>query len=355
MSNTYDFEKHLAQTPWKAVIPHLEAASDMVARLDERMTRDEALAEGALERTHYREACASLWNDGELVHLEDLVLHVDSLDVRAPSTELTRAASILRARQAIWRESPAWPLSEAGIASLRGRRRSHLSAARQSDESDEHAEVDALIQRSSRTLETLGKATLEKLGYHTDEEWDEEERISEWLTIVRATEDLPPLLAGAFAWDAWMFIEPLHRNGHLGLQLVAGLLRSRGKTRHHLAALNVGLRAADYRRSRRDDLATRLVGFLRAARASADAGLKDLGQITLARQRMNSKLKGTRSNSKLPEFIELFMRKPLVMVPSAAKALKVTPQAIDGMIKALGTTLPREVTGRARFRAWGIF
>jgi acyl transferase domain-containing protein len=355
MSDTYDFTKYLAQTPWKTVIPHLEAASDMVARLDERMTRDEALAEGALERAHYREACASLWNEGALVHLEDLVLHVDSMDIRAPSSELTRAAALLRARQAIWRESPTWALTQSGIASLRGRRRSNVPADHGSEESDEHAEVDALIQRSNRTLETLGKATLEKLGFQTDEDWDEEERISEWLTVVRATEDLPPLLAGAFAWDAWIVIEPLHRNGHLGLQLVAGLMRARGKTRHHLATLNVGLRAAEYRRSRRDDLATRLIGFLRAARASADSGLKDLGQITLARQRMNSKLNGTRSNSKLPEFIDLFMRKPLVMVPSAAKALKVTPQAIDGMIKALGTALPREVTGRARFRAWGIF
>lgn len=354
MSNTYDYSKILAQTPWRTIIPHLEAASDLVARLDERMTREEGLAEGALERAHFREACASLWNEGELVHLEDLVLHADSRDIRAPSAELTRAASIRRSRQAIWRESPAWPLTEAGIASLRGRRRTSLTSA-PAESSNEHAEVDALIQRSSRTLETLSKATLEKLGYQTDEDWDEDERISEWLTIVKATEDLPPLLAGAFAWDAWVIIEPLHRNGFLGLQLVAGLLRARGKTRHHLAALNIGLRSAEYRRSRRDDLATRLIGFLRAARAAADLGIKDLGQITLARQRMSSKLKGTRSNSKLPAFIDLFVSKPLVTVSSAAKDLKVTPQAIEGMIKALGPTLPREVTGRARFRAWGIF
>jgi hypothetical protein len=354
MSDTYEYPKLIAQTPWKALIPHLEAASDAVARLDERMSRNEGLADGAQARGHYREACAALWLEGEFVHLEDLVLHDASMDTRAPSAELTRAAALLRTRRAICRESPEWPLTEAGVAAIRGRRLANPSAA-SADGSEEHADVDALIARSSQTLETVGRTALERLGYILDDDWDEEGRISEWLAVVRATEDLPPLLAGAFAWDAWMDIEPLQRSNNLGLQLVAGLLRARGKTRHHLATLNLGMRTADYRRRRRDDLGTRLIGFLQSARAAAEIGIKELGQIGLARQRMDTRLKGTRSNSKLPELIALFMSTPLVTVPLAAKALKVSPQAIESMLKALGPALPREVTGRARYRAWGIF
>jgi hypothetical protein len=34
--------------------------------------------------------------------------------------------------------------------------------------------------------------------------------------------------------------------------------------------------------------------------------------------------------------------------------LKVTPKAIDLMLIQLGGALPRELTGRTRYRAWGI-
>jgi DNA binding protein with HTH domain len=64
----------------------------------------------------------------------------------------------------------------------------------------------------------------------------------------------------------------------------------------------------------------------------------------------------TRSNSKLPELVELFLSRPLVTVPLGAKLLKVTPKpkAVDLMLAQLGGALPRELTGRTRYRAWGI-
>jgi hypothetical protein len=37
-----------------------------------------------------------------------------------------------------------------------------------------------------------------------------------------------------------------------------------------------------------------------------------------------------------------------------AKLLKVTPKAVDLMLAQLGRALPRELTGRTRYRAWGI-
>ena len=74
----------------------------------------------------------------------------------------------------------------------------------------------------------------------------------------------------------------------------------------------------------------------------------------MARDRMMAKLKGTRSNSRLPDLIQLFLSTPVVHVRLAAERMKVSPQAVEGMIKALGPALPREITGRASFRAWGI-
>ena len=52
--------------------------------------------------------------------------------------------------------------------------------------------------------------------------------------------------------------------------------------------------------------------------------------------------------------VELFLSRPLATVPLGAKMLKVTPKAIDLMLIQLGGALPRELTGRTRYRAWGI-
>jgi hypothetical protein len=47
----------------------------------------------------FADACASLFVDGELAHLEDLVLHDARMDSRAPTAELVRASRVLAARR----------------------------------------------------------------------------------------------------------------------------------------------------------------------------------------------------------------------------------------------------------------
>ncbi len=89
-----------------------------LARLDERIARSPVGA-GFLERTQFTDACASLWIDGELVHLEDLVLHDATRDIRTPTHELTIARDVLRTRRRISGQSPDWALSADGIRSLR--------------------------------------------------------------------------------------------------------------------------------------------------------------------------------------------------------------------------------------------
>lgn len=72
----------------------------MLSRLDERIARS-PVGEGFVERSHFIDACASLWIDGELVHLEDFVLHDATKDIRTPTHELTIARDVLRTRRRI--------------------------------------------------------------------------------------------------------------------------------------------------------------------------------------------------------------------------------------------------------------
>src|SRR5271168_3665950 len=106
--------------PWPIIVGPLGAAEDALSRLDERL-RVSPIREGWIARTHFIDACANAWIDGELVHIEDLVLHDASMDIRSPTRELTRAHAVLRARRRILREAPKWPLSPSGLNALIGR------------------------------------------------------------------------------------------------------------------------------------------------------------------------------------------------------------------------------------------
>src|SRR4051794_15934686 len=103
--------------PWTALAGPLAAAEDALGRLDERVGTS-PIQEGWISRTHFLDACASLWLQGELVHLEDLVLHDAGMDQRAPTHELTRAHAVLRARRRIAAAEPGWATSRSGLAVL---------------------------------------------------------------------------------------------------------------------------------------------------------------------------------------------------------------------------------------------
>ena len=115
--------------PWAALSGPLAAAEDALARLDERL-RSSPIAEGWISRTHFQDACASLWLAGELVSLEDLVLHDARMDVRSPTHELTRAQAVLRTRRRIAGAAPDWAMSAEGLKALRGDGDSGTSDAR---------------------------------------------------------------------------------------------------------------------------------------------------------------------------------------------------------------------------------
>src|SRR5215217_6321526 len=123
--------------PWTAVAGPLAAAEDALARLDERLGSS-PIREGWVSRTHFTDACASLWLQGELVHLEDLVLHDAEMDQRAPTHELTRAHAVLRTRRRIAANDPGWATSASGLADLSKGRQGEGGGAMDDDPAGVH-------------------------------------------------------------------------------------------------------------------------------------------------------------------------------------------------------------------------
>lgn len=346
-----------------------------LTRLDERIAHSPVGA-GFLERQNFADACASLWIDGELVHLEDLVLHDATRDIRTPTHELTIARDVLRTRRRISGQLPDWALSPEGIRTLRNtseitsvdageaeaagvtRRAVAADPEGEADDGDtveslpgvDYAANDAMLARSEAVIESATRP-----GRADTRERDplvyEDERLEEWRGVVRQAEHLPAVFRAIVAVDAWNELSVLQHAPWLGRLLAASILRQAGvTTAAHLAAINLGLKTIPVDRRRHRDRETWLLAIAHGCLAAAEIGLKEHDRLALARTLMERKLEGRRTSSKLPELVELVMAKPLVSAKMVVKTLEVTPQAARRIVLELGL---REMTGRGRFRAWG--
>jgi Protein of unknown function (DUF1612)/HTH DNA binding domain len=373
-SMAYEF----SNLPLDTLFAPVMRATATLTRLDERLSRS-PVRDGWIERSHFHDACASLWVDGELVHLEDLVLHDANRDIRTPTHELTQAHAVLRTRRQIFGNKPDWALSRAGVQALNGggheqapETKSSLTGLARANEGEEDSsegmsftpnepanefsDIDVVLRRTEDVLSRVpgggqAKPDLERDPLVYEEGRDEDKRLVEWLALVRATKELPPVLRAAIALDAWWALDVLQRALWLGRLLVAGLLREAGVTTAHLVAFNLGLKGVPREKRQARDQIIRILALVQAMEEAAVTGLKEHDRLVLAREQMQRRLKGKRANSKLPQLIELVLARPLVSSTMIEKELKVS---LQGALNLVGELNMREMTGRGRFRAWGV-
>jgi Protein of unknown function (DUF1612)/HTH DNA binding domain len=361
------------EIPWEKIVGRLEKIALEIKSFDARLEAS-GLSAGWQSRGDMNEAVRSLLLDGHLVDIGDLVLHDAGMDVRSPTHEITRAASALRARRTAMARKAPWPISYDGLAALRGIApvkaeepkpkgkkkidpdddEAYPDFANDADPLKAHfAEIDALLDRTDKVL--AGEMPLPKSRSHLvyDPDVDEAENEDAWLDVVKRVSHWPSVAAAAVAWDAWLDLNLYTRQPWLGLIMAASILRARGVT-NHLLPLAAGFKKSKFRPQGREGILEKLHGFCQVLEEAVEIANKDLERLILARDLMNRVADKCRSNSNLPGLVDLFLSRPLVTVPLGAKVLKVTPKAVDLMLLQLEGALPRELTGRRRYRGWGI-
>jgi hypothetical protein len=302
----------------EAVLGRLLAAHEAVTRLDERARRSRYRASW-MQRLLFHEACACQLLEGDLVHLEDLVLQDGDAFSGAPSMGLSSALEILK----LWR------------------------AAEKSDASAALKAPRPGLTGAGPLAETVGEAVDEDAPMCTTR------HLAAWRHIEAQTVTQPPLIAAALVWDAWLSLLPESRSAWRATLLAALTLKARGPTVNLLLPLDLGWRLSKYRRHPQHDLTRRIEGFLIWTEAAAMEGQKEFDSLVLAEGLLRRSLRGRRSNSRMPALIELLLERPFVSASRAARTLGVTRQAAHSMLKTLGAPVHR-LADRERCNVWSV-
>lgn len=309
-----------------AILDAFLEADDAVGRLDER-TRGCALRAPWNERLLYRNACAAMLAQNCLVHLEDLVLFDGHAFSGTMYPDLSAALGILK----LWQKA-----LQGNVAIL-------LKSPMPGEEP------------RSLALDMTGgdAAAQDRPEFFYDPAWDGAGRLEQWRAVWRSTNDHPPLLAAAIAWDAWNALSPEQQGPWRATLLAALVLRARGKTKHLLLPLDSGQKLVRKRWSAVDSQQARLRCFFDIAVAAGKIASTELSGLESAKERMRLRLKTVRKNSHLADLIDLMIAKPVVSIPLACKALGISKQAVRALIPKLGST-PREISERRSYRYWTV-
>jgi hypothetical protein len=300
-----------------AVLQSFAAAQAAVSRLDER-ARHFPWRAAWMQRMLFHEACACQRMEGDLVHLEDLVLLDGNAFSGAPSMTLSSALEVLK----IWRAAEA---GEAG---------SVLRAARP-------GLADAAPLQDSGAASELGAPALNSA------------HLEAWRRIEAESRKRPALIAAAMVWDAWLELLPESRSSWRATLLAALTLKSRGLTPNLLLPLDTGWCVSEYRRRPGEEFTARIAGFLGWAEAAAEEGQKEFDSLVLAEKLLRSSLRGRRSSSRMPKLAELLLELPFVSVALAAKVLGVSRQGAHAMLEQLGAPA-HKLTDRKRCNVWSV-
>lgn len=304
--------------PYSELLPPLLETSVSISRFDEQL-KIGLLREGFLSRLWYHEALACELAEGDLVHMEDLVLLDGRVFNGTPYGALSQALQTLRT----WQRAAAADPAEV----LRSLRPGEFMAAPDT--------------AAGGSIGAAGQAGCDP------------ERLEAWRRTCRQTEALPALLAAAIVWDAWLVLEPDPLGAWRGPLLAALVLKKRGATSQFLLPVDYGRRFAPYRRDPRDGFVTRIRGFLSWAESGVAQCAKDLRRLVTAEALLRRVTAGCRKSSKLPALVDLLLARPLVSVPLACRMLKVKKQSVLKMIPRLGSHV-QEATGRSRYRVWSL-
>lgn len=313
--NTATYET-LENISLDVLISPLCRAAELLVRLDERLARSE-LKDGLTERLLFLEARATQHAEGDLVHLEDLVLLDGAVFSGKTSIPFANALYTLRT----WRRA------------LKGSPRELLQAANPGE-----------IPLSKRDEDETGP--IPSTGVY-------DERLAAWRRILRQTNDYPPLLAAAIVWDAWLTLLPDPNGAWRAPLLSALVLKTRGLTKSFRVPVCVGRKHADYRREEGQDFEERILGYFSWIEAACQRATKELSRVTLGDEMLRLAIKGHQKNSHLPRLVDLFLERPLVTVPLAVKALRIRKQSVIALLPRLGSHI-REITERKRCRVWTL-
>ncbi|MGE0279663.1 MAG: RHE_PE00001 family protein [Rhizobiaceae bacterium] len=366
----------IGRLPLETLIGPAGRATEGLVRLDERLAHS-VVRDGWIQRSHFHDAVAALWLEGELVHLEDLVFRDAEMDQRIATHELTRAHAVVRRRRRILAQPRDWAFGREGLRELTGHDEPgaadtgggwegeggpspepDFDAPAEPDPlAEEFAEIDAVLARSSKILSGADVTSRrppqddERLAVLYDLDWDQGARLAEWRDVVDRTRHLLPVLRAALALDAWNDIEVLQRGDWVGPLLVAALMRQEGLGAHHLPCLHLGAQKIPRERRRARNRTDRLLAWIDAIHEAASTGLRQHDRLMLAREQMERLLRGRRASSKLPRLMDLVLSRPMISTSMVQHELKVSRQ---GALDLIGALSLRELTGKGSFRAWGI-